>query len=77
MKCDKCGYQVNPGDQVCINCGAPLSSENAIIPEVDGVYMTKSEKKNRTWLIFVILGVILFIVIVFLLVRFFVLGAIS
>ena len=73
MKCDKCGYKVNPGDQVCINCGAPLSQLNAIIQEVDGVYKPVEEKTSKKWVLFIILGVLLFIVVVFLIVYFFVL----
>lgn len=37
MKCDKCGFNVNVGDQICINCGQKLSVKNAIIPEIDKV----------------------------------------
>ena len=49
MKCEKCGATPNPGDQVCMNCGANLSFENAIVPTIP------------LYVIGVILGVLLII----------------
>ena len=49
MKCDNCGYKVNPGDQICINCGAKLSLNNTYMPEVGENY--PKEENNKKFLI--------------------------
>lgn len=65
MKCDKCGYDVNPGDRICLNCGAKLSNNNAVMPEVEKVNIEeKKDKKN--FIILIVLGVIIVIIFVLL-----------
>ena len=46
MKCDNCGYKVNPGDQICINCGAKLSLNNTYMPEVGENYPKEENNKK-------------------------------
>lgn len=75
MKCDNCGSLVNPGDQVCINCGAKLSSTNAYIPEV-GETITKNEepkKDNKLFILGVILVVVIVLIIIFFIIKNFIL----
>lgn len=43
MKCEHCGYETHPGDQVCINCGENLSLLHSMMPEIDG--QKRQEKK--------------------------------
>ncbi len=45
MTCDKCGFKTNPGDQICINCGAELSLNNIVVPNVD-LTITMPEQKE-------------------------------
>lgn len=75
MKCDKCGFTPNPGDQICMNCGAKLSSDNATILGVDAFRSDKEkEKKNNMMiLIFTILGIIILAIIIFLVIKYVVL----
>ncbi len=61
MKCEKCGATPNPGDQVCINCGAKLSLDNAVVSRVESIPV--EEKKSRKPL-YIIGGIILVIVII-------------
>lgn len=64
MKCDNCGNTANLGDQYCLNCGAKLNSNNAIMPGIDKI--KEEERKDHHKLIFLsILGVILFAVLIF------------
>ena len=73
MKCEKCGFVPNPGDQICINCGAKLSLKNAVIPEVEKVEF-ESEKKDYKKLILVVSGIIILaIILIVLIIKFLVL----
>lgn len=50
MKCEKCGFTPNPGDTICINCGAKLSDVNAIVSGLEKIQMSddkNSEKKKK------------------------------
>lgn len=74
MKCDNCGFIPNPGDQICINCGAKLSLANAVVPGIEKVKNEPIEKNNITRLIIIIsLGILLLAVIVFLIIKYLVL----
>ncbi len=67
MKCDKCGFNINPGDQVCMNCGAKLS----LYLKPESPEPLENEKKsNSKYLALIIGGVLLFIFLVVLLVIF-------
>ena len=57
MKCDKCGFNINPGDQVCMNCGAKLSLY--VEPENSSL---KNDKKSKYKYLALIIGGILLIV---------------
>ena len=64
MKCEYCGYETHPGDQVCINCGESLSLAHSIIPGIDKITEKKikeEKKQNRIFLFLCIGGVIIFI----------------
>lgn len=78
MKCDKCGFTTNPGDQVCINCGSKLSLSNLVsdgYKEVNTIINTESEKKtiNKKIIIFTSIGVLILILVVVLILKFLVL----
>lgn len=67
MKCDKCGFSTNLGDQICINCGATLSLDHAL-SKVDQRMSIPEEKSSKKIRIFSILGVLLGVLIAFLIV---------
>jgi uncharacterized membrane protein YvbJ len=73
MRCEKCGYVPNPGDQICINCGAKLSLDNAIVPEVEIQTQEENIKDNKKFIIIISLGILALIIVVFLIIKFFVL----
>ena len=73
MKCEKCGYAVNPGDQICINCGAKLSLNNLIMPEVENIPIESEKKDNKKIIIITIGAIVIAIVIIFLIIKFLVL----
>ncbi|MDE6285274.1 MAG: hypothetical protein K2M17_05965 [Bacilli bacterium] len=73
MKCENCGYVVNPGDQVCIHCGAKLSVANAIMPEVGETVSTNAKNSNRRIFVWTLLGIVVLVVIVFVIIKFVVL----
>lgn len=61
MKCDNCGITANLGDQYCLNCGAKLNYNNAIMPGIDKI--KEEEKKNHNKMVFLsILLVLLFFI---------------
>lgn len=62
MKCDKCGNPVNAGDQVCMNCGARLSTSNAIYKELE--HLEKKETKKNKSILFLILGIVFILAII-------------
>ena len=64
MKCDKCGFNTNPGDQICINCGAKLNLNN-YSPEIVQKTEEIVKKDNKKVLIISIISVILGILFVF------------
>lgn len=70
MKCDNCGFDTNPGDQICINCGAKLSVANQMMPKVEE-NPTKEEKKqyNKAF-IYTIIGIVVSIIIIFLIIKY-------
>ena len=67
MKCEKCGFIPNPGDQVCINCGAKLSVKNAVMQGLETVEVEKENKKSNKNIIFLIIGIVFILIIIFLL----------
>lgn len=76
MKCDKCGFTPNIGDQICMNCGAKLSIENSSMPGVDAfknTYQKTEKKKNIKIITLTILGIIIFTIITFLIIKYIVL----
>ena len=72
MKCDKCGFKPNPGDQICMNCGAKLSLVNVVVPEVEKVEVEPVRNTKKIVIISVV-GVLLLIILVFVIVRFLIL----
>lgn len=68
MKCEICGYETHPGDQVCINCGNTLSLNHTIITKdlINKEEMKEEKKENNTK--FLIISIVLTIVIIILLV---------
>ena len=72
MKCDKCGYTPNPGDQICLNCGAKLSLNNAILPEVEEI-KTEEKKSNKKIITIAIISIIIAIILIFLIIKLFIL----
>ena len=73
MKCDKCGFTPNIGDQVCMNCGAKLSSSNASMPGVEA-FKIKEENINKSnkslIVVFTVIGIIIISVIIFLVIKY-------
>lgn len=67
MTCEKCGSKTNPGDQVCMNCGAELSLNNLVVPNVDLTISMEKEKEqnkqNKFW-IYCTIGVVVLILLV-------------
>ncbi len=72
MKCDKCGFVPNPGDQICMNCGAKLSLLNAVLPDVEEVKI-ETKKNNKKIIIISVIGIVALIIIIFLIIKFLVL----
>lgn len=70
MKCEKCGFIPNPGDTVCINCGAKISMMNAIVPEVETLQVEEVKKDNKKFIIGIVVGIVLLILIIFLIIKF-------
>ena len=60
-KCPACGADINPGDQVCMHCGNSIHNTNVSIADLrsheNGNLQEK--KKNKLFLIFSILAVLL------------------
>lgn len=73
MKCEKCGFIPNPGDQVCINCGTKLSVINVVVPEVEKIKIEDNKKHNIIFIILLALGIIMVIIVLFLIIKFLVL----
>lgn len=73
MKCDKCGFVPNPGDQICINCGAKLSLQNVVIPEVEKVEVPVEKKYNKKLIIIISSASVLAIILIFLIIKFLIL----
>ena len=70
MKCDNCGFMINPGDQKCIKCGARINPMNVIIPGVETIYSEKKKKKlNNKILILVIIGIIVLTITIYFIVK--------
>lgn len=74
MKCKNCGFEVNPGDQICMNCGAKLSVENTVLPEVEKIPKpTKNCKNNIPTIILITIVILIIIIAVFLIIKYWVL----
>ncbi len=74
MKCERCGFIPNPGDQICMICGAKLSVKNAVMPGLEKVSIEKNSKSKNTKLIILLVGgIILLAVIVFVIIKFLIL----
>lgn len=79
MKCDKCGFETNPGDQICINCGSKLSLNNIsndVYKHVDSVKKEESTSKNgdnKKIIIFTSIGILATALVVFVVLKFIVL----
>lgn len=69
MKCDKCGYQASPGDQICLNCGNKLAlTAISTIEDIEKMNQEVKpevvEKKQNKKLLFIIIGSAIAVVIV-------------
>lgn len=79
MKCDKCGFETNPGDQICINCGSKLSLNNIsndVYKHVDSVKKEESTSKsgdNKKIIIFTSIAILATALVVFVVLKFIVL----
>ncbi len=74
MRCEKCGFIPNPGDQVCINCGAKLSIiASSLAPEVSKIQVEEEKKDYKKLIIGVSGGIIVLIIVVFLIIKFIIL----
>ena len=75
MKCEKCGYETHPGDQICINCKAKLSLAHSYVPGIDKTVeiepVVENKKKNIRFAVFCGIGVLVLILVVVLLLCFF------
>lgn len=66
MKCENCGFTPNPGDQVCINCGAKLKV--ATIQSINDIeklsYVPEKEVKSnkKVWLIALITTLVIILI---------------
>lgn len=74
MKCEQCGFIPNPGDQVCINCGAKLSIKNAVMPGVETINIEKNMNNNKKIIpllvsIIIVLSIIIFVIVKFLVLK--------
>lgn len=74
MKCEQCGFIPNPGDQVCINCGAKLSIKNAVMPGVETINIEKNKNNNKKIIpllvsIIIVLSIIIFVIVKFLVLK--------
>ncbi len=73
MKCEHCGFIPNPGDQICMNCGAKLPAINAVVPEVEKVISHEEKKDNKKNIILTILSILFAVAVIFLFIKFVVL----
>lgn len=73
MKCDNCGFIPNPGDTICMKCGARLSSKNAIVPGLEKIEETYKKSNNTKLIVGIILGIVLLALIVFVVIKFLIL----
>lgn len=66
-KCPNCGASINPGDQICRNCGSTIHNTNVTIADLRSYEhgINPITKKNRFFLLFSILAVILGIAVIF------------
>ena len=74
MRCEKCGYETHPGDQICINCKAKLSLAHSYVPGIDKIVEIETvveKKKNIRFAIFCAIGVFFLMLLVILLICFF------
>ena len=66
MKCENCGFMANPGDQVCMNCGAKLS----LYASEENSSLKNNKKNNSLFVLLLVGGIILAIVLVVLFIKF-------
>lgn len=72
MKCENCGFVINPGDQKCIKCGAKINPMNVVMPGVDIIENNlKNNKLNSKLFIITIVGIIVLAILVFIIIKFF------
>lgn len=65
-KCQFCGAQINPGDQVCMHCGNSIHNTNVSIQDLRSHENSSLDKKrNRTFLVLTCLAVLFGILVVF------------
>ncbi len=69
MKCQKCGAELTEGMKFCVSCGTPVSGDSNVVVDVSettdvGQVAQKPKKKTgRKIVLFLILGVVLYLVI--------------
>ena len=75
MKCNKCGGEIHPGDQICMTCGAKLSLDNTIMPEVDNInnVSSKPSSGNKKKILIIISSILIIIIITIFIVKFLIL----
>lgn len=64
MRCERCGYETHPGDQICIHCKAKLSFEHSFVPGIDKKIEpidNEKIKKPVTNVLFYVLGIFAFV----------------
>lgn len=64
MKCEKCGFTPNPGDQICMKCGSKLSFKNAVMPGLEEIELGTT-KNNKPKIGIYITGILFVIIIIF------------
>ena len=69
MKCQKCGAELTEGMKFCVSCGTPVSGDSNVVVDASettdvGQVAPKPKKKTgRKIVLFLILGVVLYLVI--------------
>lgn len=69
MKCQKCGAELTEGMKFCVSCGTPVSGDSNVVVDASettdvGQVAQKPKKKTRRKIVlFLILGVVLYLVI--------------
>lgn len=69
MKCQKCGAELTEGMKFCVSCGTPVSGDSNVVvdasetTDVGQVAQKPKKKTGRKIVLFLILGVVLYLVI--------------